>query len=363
MFTKADGMSNDGREGTLNEKRTKMDRDVLAEGAVSRLYARKPGLVERYGPLGRAKCADDMRQTVLFLAEAMNNDSPVLFQDYVGWLKVLFTKLGIAHEDLADSLKCLAEVAVECLPQPEGGRAAALLTKAWEDLDTLPIDSVSLLTGNDPTAVLARDYLRALLEGDKRRAAHMILGSVAGGTSIKEIYLQIFEPVLREVGRLWHTNQITVADEHYVTAATQATMSQLYPYIFTGQTKGHAMVATCVSGELHEIGMRMVADCFELAGWDSHYLGASVPAKDVVATVRGRKAMVLGISATLTRHLGQVVELVALARAEFGPSLIILVGGYPFNIDQTLWRRVGADGMATNALAAVDCVAALMASR
>ncbi len=123
------------------------------------------------------------------------------------------------------------------------------------------------------------------------------------------------------------------------------------------------MVATCVGGELHEIGMRMVADCFELAGWDSYYLGASVPAKDVVAAVRQRNASVLGISATIVRHIGKVSEIIALARAQCDQSLIILVGGYPFNVEKDLWWRVGADGMATDASGAVAAVAAIEAAR
>ena len=43
------------------------------------------------------------------------------------------------------------------------------------------------------------------------------------------------------------------------------------------------MVATCIGGELHEIGIRMVADFFEMEGWDTYYLGANTPADAVVA--------------------------------------------------------------------------------
>ena len=96
-----------------------------------------------------------------------------------------------------------------------------------------------------------------------------------------------------------------------------------------------------------------------MAGWDSYYLGANVPAADLLATLRAKRAAVLGISATLTRHLGEVATLVSKARAEVGSSLIILVGGYPFNVDRELWRRVGADGMASDASKAVETASAL----
>ena len=340
-----------------------MDLDRLAERTVALLYARRPELVKRYGPLGRDKCAEDMKQTVLFLAEAVNNQSYLLFSDYICWLKTLFLKLGIDHQDMTDSLRCMSSLVSDCWPEPAAKTAIVMLEKALADLDTLPVDAVSFVEGSGISSILARDYLNALLGGDKRQAFDMIMSRAERGLPIKDIYLKVFEPVLRETGRLWHNGMITVADEHFVTAATQATMSRLYPYIFSSKPVGRAMVATCVSGELHEIGMRMVADIFELAGWDSFYLGASVPAKDVVATLREREAAVLGISATLTRHLGHVGELVAMARAELGPSLIILVGGYPFNVDRDLWRRVGADGMGTDAMAAVECVSMIEAAR
>ncbi|MDZ7776615.1 MAG: hypothetical protein U5L09_13885 [Bacteroidales bacterium] len=55
-------------------------------------------------------------------------------------------------------------------------------------------------------------------------------------------------------------------------------MSQLYPYIFNSQRVGKSMVAATVGGELHEMGIRMVADFFEMEGWDTWYLGANAPA-------------------------------------------------------------------------------------
>ena len=176
---------------------------------------------------------------------------------------------------------------------PEQAKAHALLSKARQDLEHLPSrHDASLIVGEGATATLARRYLEALLAGDRRRASQLILTQVEAGLSIKEVYLDVFQPVLREIGRLWHTNQITVAVEHFATAATQSTMSKLYRYLFTGEPRGRTMIATCVSGELHEVGMRMVADCFEMDGWDSYYLGANIPAVDVVATLRQRQASV-----------------------------------------------------------------------
>ncbi|WP_051140488.1 cobalamin B12-binding domain-containing protein [Azospirillum brasilense] len=168
-----------------------------------------------------------------------------------------------------------------------------------------------------------------------------------------DLYLHVFQPALREIGRLWQTRAITVAHEHFATAATQAIMGQLYPAIFAAERRGLSMVATCVGGEQHEIGIRMVADFFEMAGWDSHYLGANTPADSVVRSVRERGARVLAVSATITAHVGRVAALIAAVRAEPGEPPHVLVGGYPFNLVPDLWKTVGADAFAPGAEEAV----------
>jgi len=102
--------------------------------------------------------------------------------------------------------------------------------------------------------------------------------------------------------------------------------------------------------DLHEIGMRMVADFFELEGWHTFYLGANMPAQAVVDTVVVRGAQVLGISATISSHLRAVEEVIRMVRARADcHGVKIMVGGYPFLIAPDLWRKVGADGSAPNA--------------
>ena len=52
-------------------------------------------------------------------------------------------------------------------------------------------------------------------------------------------------------------------------------------------------------------------------------------------------------------------------RCEVGPSHapVILVGGYPFLLSPDLWRRVGADGFASDAQQAVQVANALADAR
>jgi len=207
---------------------------------------------------------------------------------------------------------------------------------------------------------MALDFLGLLLKGDRHQATRLILDAVENGLPVREAYLEIFQPGLHEVGRLWQTNQISVAQEHYCTAATQLIMSQLYPKIFTTERNGRLLVATCVGGELHEIGIRMVADFFEMEGWDTMYLGADTPTDSLIETVQARNPDVLAISAAMTFNIAAVTELVRRVRDASPGKPKILVGGRPFNMSKELWKRTAADGYAGDALEAVRVGEALL---
>ena len=105
----------------------------------------------------------------------------------------------------------------------------------------------------------------------------------------------------------------------------------------------------------------MVADFFEMAGWDTYYLGANVPLEGIIDSVTERGANVLAISATMSYHVSAVADVIRAVRQSSGHRAIrILVGGYPFRVDPELWRSVGADGFAVDAPEAVTLASRLL---
>lgn len=208
---------------------------------------------------------------------------------------------------------------------------------------------------------LAEKYIKALLSNDRYSASRLILDAVEAGTPIKGIYKEVFQESQYEIGRLWQNNRISVAQEHYCTAATQLIMSQLYPYIFTGDKNGRKMVAACVGGELHEIGVRMLADFFEMEGWDTYFLGANTPAEGIIQTIRDNNADILAVSASMTFNISAVKDLIAKVRKADGIEYVkIIVGGRPFNVAPDLWKSVGADTYAPDAETALSAASEVL---
>ncbi|MDI6644133.1 MAG: cobalamin-dependent protein [Methanobacteriaceae archaeon] len=210
---------------------------------------------------------------------------------------------------------------------------------------------------------LAQRYLDALLRVQRDAATRIILKAVEEGVDVKDIYLHVFEPCQHEIGRLWQTNQITVAQEHYCSAVTQMVMSQLYPYIFQGKKNGHQMVATCVAGEMHEIGIRMVADLFEMDGWDSYYLGANTPHESILDTIKSLNPEILAISASIHYNVMAAARLIDKIKESSSTNLKILVGGRPFLLAPDLWKKIGAHGFASNAQEAVKMANQLISGK
>jgi methanogenic corrinoid protein MtbC1 len=184
---------------------------------------------------------------------------------------------------------------------------------------------------DDSVAVALRQaYLREILAGKRKSALELIMDAYHCGFPIPGIYMDVFQEALYEIGRLWETNQITVADEHMGTAITQYVMSNLYPHLEIAEERRGKAVMTGVQGELHQVGANMVADVLEADGWDVMFLGTNVPAAGVVQSIRQHGADLFGISSTMLFNIPKVIQLVELVRREFGESVHVMLGGGAF---------------------------------
>lgn len=323
---------------------------TLAERIVELQYERQPAIWKPYGHPGREKSVRDCGYHLTYLAEALEADDQTLFIDYLLWAKSLFANLNFPADVLPTTLTCTREVLAERLPQDLSVPALEIIDSGLLAIHGAQTNPLTFLTADN---LLAHQFMDFLLQGNRQAASQLILAAVKAGMPVRDVYLHVFQPTLREIGRLWQTNQISVAQEHFSTAVTQMVMSQLYPYIFTGERKNRRMIMTCVGGELHEIGARMVADFFEMEGWDTYFLGANTPHESILRTVVERKADILAISVTMTFHVGKVREIIQKLRQDGNPRVRILVGGFPFNLSTDLWKQVGADGFARDAQFAV----------
>ena len=342
----------------INEKIAKIineQMELLSEAIVSRQYELQPEIWEPYGDKGREFSLRDSNHHFRYLIEALTESDPTIFANYVAWLKQLFEGLKFPPEALPKMLECTREVLRERLPEEMSSVTQEYIDAAATRIEHESLSQSSFITEDLPLHDLATRYLDALLCGERHLASNMILEAVEKGASIKDIYLYVFQRSQYEIGRLWHLNIASVAQEHYCSAATQLIMSQLYQYIFSSEKTGRRLVAACVGGELHEIGIRMVADFFEMDGWDTYYMGANTPTSTIIEAIDSHQPDVLAISASMPFHRKTLKELIATVRDHDTDGRVkILVGGYALRSSQDLWIKLGADGFADDAQQAVS---------
>ncbi len=194
---------------------------------------------------------------------------------------------------------------------------------------------------------LYNSYISYLLNKDRKNAESIILNAVKDGINIKDIYLKVFQRSQYYIGELWQNGTISVAQEHYCTAITQTVMSYLYQYIFQTAKIGKNFLSFCITEELHDLGLKMITDLIEMTGFDTFYLGANVPIKQIEEAINEYKADVVGISITMATQINALVNLIQTIRSiKTATKIKIIVGGYCLNRSETLWKKTGADEFA-----------------
>lgn len=300
---------------------------------------------------------------ILILAACIEFESPVLLNDFVHWVTQLPESVSPYFCEISQFLDALISVVEAEFPQETTSVVQHYIDTARNSLlvDRLAEPPARVCP---PLAQLQHNYLTSLLATHRNDALNMVMKAIQSGVTIESIYLDVIQPAQHELGRLWQTGQISVAQEHYCTAATQFVMSQLQPWFLKTTSADQTLVATCVGDELHEVGLRIIADLFEVSGWNTIYLGANVPPESIAETLASSRAQILAISCTMTQHLFGMADVIRIVRSHPGCEQVkILAGGYPFNIDPYLWKRVGADAAALDGKDAIDVANRLIQSR
>lgn len=161
-------------------------------------------------------------------------------------------------------------------------------------------------------------------------------------------YDRLVQPALEETGRRWELDQLTVADEHLVTALTEQVLSS----VGRRRTGGPLAVVSCTPANEHRIGATMVADALALAGWRPLLLGAKTPFDALEELCLERGAGLVALSVGLNEELHALWERLREVRATLGDRVPILVGGGA--LLRGTWQPPEGVTVATSACAALE---------
>lgn len=176
-------------------------------------------------------------------------------------------------------------------------------------------------------------YLSALSDGDRLTCVSIVDNLVSEGVDIKTIYVDLLQKSMYRIGHLWEKSRASIATEHVATKITENILSMLYPVVSSTEKGDKTAVITCVDKEFHELGARIISDYLEYKGWNTYYLGANVPAIEVLNLIAEKKPDLVGISANLYVNIIRAFKFVEEIK-KANPDLEIIVGGQAFTHEE-----------------------------
>jgi MerR family transcriptional regulator, light-induced transcriptional regulator len=334
---------------------------AIAKAITAKTFSRRPELRKRFGKRGMLKCEQDALYHLHYLSEAIANNSPQMFVDYVGWAKIMLISRGIDPADLREHLEEMSHVLRSKAPPKCQKIFVEVITFALAQLPILPEALSGFIDAAKPFADVAESYLRSLLLLNREEGISFILRKVESGLPLGDLFRYVIDPVQQEVGRLWQENKITVLQEHYCTAATEMLIARLRRS-FVGVPRAVTALTLCPAGEEHSLGIKMFSDLLESDGWKVDFIGSKCPISDVLKHIKVHATDLVAISVATPLNLAGAKQLIKEIRSlslEHAPS--IMVGGAVLKSKPDLLKYLAADAAPSDITEGVEIANRLVA--
>ncbi len=184
--------------------------------------------------------------------------------------------------------------------------------------------------------------LHALINGDYKLIIEILENDYCIKDQLINIYQEVLQPVMYEIGERWSKNEISIAREHLASSTLSRIMSILYnEYMLDTMQKGVAIISSGVN-EYHQLGARMVADALESDGWNIYFLGADTPIHELVELMNELNPVFVGLSVTMMSNVHKVDEAIKAIRLS-NKLVKIMVGGRAVNLSYAVRQKLDAD--------------------
>jgi DNA-binding transcriptional MerR regulator len=108
--------------------------------------------------------------------------------------------------------------------------------------------------------------------------------------SLREIFSEIFVPLLKETGVLWHSGTIDPSHEHFISEKIKHSIIQNTNK--AKQNKAPLFTLYLPYGEIHEIGLLYANYELHIAGQNTIYLGPNIPLESLNHLLKNKEKVV-----------------------------------------------------------------------
>ncbi|MDT0329258.1 cobalamin B12-binding domain-containing protein [Nocardiopsis lambiniae] len=194
-------------------------------------------------------------------------------------------------------------------------------------------------------------YFEAVTAMDEATALDVVRRALARGDDPETLLLEVVAWAQRRVGRLWQTDDWSVAREHAATYMGERATALITEHATEAATPRGVVVVVCADGEWHSLPARLMGEVLRLRGWRVRFLGASVRTRHLALHLQEYSPDIVALSCSLPSRLIAAHGMIEAARRTGVP---VIVGGAGFGADGTLAERMGASLWAATATEAAD---------
>ena len=202
---------------------------------------------------------------------------------------------------------------------------------------------------------LEQELTAALLRLDSS-GADAILAQAFARFSLDDICLRLIEPVLVQIGEGWHNGTVSIGQEHFATGFMRRKLHALLNVYDV--VAGHkTIVAACLPGEQHDVGLLILALALVRRGYRVVYLGADLPVEGllpVVEQVRPDLVCLSAASVVTAEEVGVVAEAI---RALPNAPVVVAGGRGLLHVEETPDLYIRIKG---NAIQAAEQIGVLL---
>lgn len=185
---------------------------------------------------------------------------------------------------------------------------------------------IQVLPSYRPSLEAHRDQLLSLLTAYRLQELSDELHHHRVRRGVEEFLVDLVTPLMREVGHLVQRNQLSVAQEHAVTALVR---DQIVRIRATEVTPGLPLMGFCTpEGDLHELGILMASKLSQARGYPTAYFGPNLPAEALADICRALRPSIVVIgTAPIVSNLDQFESYLATAGRQLKPRPSFWIAG------------------------------------
>jgi methanogenic corrinoid protein MtbC1 len=190
----------------------------------------------------------------------------------------------------------------------------------------------------------AGDFRSAAVRAAECLAARELQGVLERATvslGVPVFLEQVASPSIQEIGHRWTEGTISIGQEHLATAVFRRVLGWIID-TFEAKDATARMVVGTPSGQAHELGALMAAAAAAVEGWDIIYLGADLPADEVIKGVKQTDARAVALSIVRPTTDPALFEQLTSIREGVGRDVDLFLGGAAVAQEPERFRTTGA---------------------